>query len=82
MAWEDKPTEAQLDALFNLTNWALPVPLAKQFVKEVGETWTRKQVSEELGYLRNLKIAKKPAIPRKYTGMTRDELKQLIKEEE
>ena len=59
MAWSDEPTEAQLAAVFNLTKWVLPRDLGKAATDYLEETATRREVSYELGRLRDLEIKHK-----------------------
>lgn len=59
MAWSDKPSEAQLGAWINMTKWVIDrdeAILANRFLEK---TATRKQLSQELGRLRDLTIDRK-----------------------
>ena len=61
MAWEDKPTDNQIRALVNFLGWHANVSDNKnmEVMKWVEGHATRKQVSDELGRLRDLYIAGK-----------------------
>lgn len=54
MAWTDKPTEAQLAAIFNITKWVLPRNLGKAATDWLGATSNRKDVSNEIQRLKGL----------------------------
>lgn len=59
MAWTDKPTDNQINALLNMIRWEITredMPKINAFL--VNNT-TRKEVSEELGRLRMLKMSRK-----------------------
>lgn len=59
MAWSDKPTDAQLDALFNWIRWEMPSIEASDAMNWLRENATRKQVSEEMNRVHDLKHARK-----------------------
>ena len=59
MAWEDKPTEAQRNALWYWYKWELPSAEASDALKWLKENATRKQVSEEMGRVRELHANKR-----------------------
>lgn len=61
MSWEDKPTDNQLNAIFNFIEWHAHVPRkkAKAAIDYLREHATRRQASDELGRLRNLYIDRK-----------------------
>lgn len=54
MAWEDKPTDAQLSAIFNITKWVLPRNLGKAATDWLEATSDRKNVSNEIQRLKGL----------------------------
>ena len=56
MGWGDKPTESQLNALFHMIRWEMPTAEAQDAVAWFGKNATRKQASEELGRIRQLKM--------------------------
>lgn len=59
MAWTDEPSEKQINALLNLIRWEIH----RDEIKGIGEylkaNATRREVSEELGRLRDLKMSRK-----------------------
>lgn len=61
MAWEDKPTKKQLDALWNFMtrHIAMPNKKANIALEWLEKNATRKQVSDELGRVRDLGIDNK-----------------------
>lgn len=58
MGWLDKPTDAQINALWNLIQWQMPRAEAKDALDWLEENATRKQVSGELGRIRELALAR------------------------
>ena len=58
MAWSDKATDAQINALLNLMRWPLPQALAPKAWQYLA-TKTRGEVSKEMERVRNLYIAHK-----------------------
>lgn len=59
MAWSDEPTDNQINALFNLVRWEISreeMPKMEAYLKEHA---TRRELSNELGRLRDLKIERK-----------------------
>lgn len=59
MAWQDKPTEAQLNTLFHWIRWEMPSAEASEAIKWLEENTTRKQVSDEMNRIHDLKEARK-----------------------
>ena len=59
MAWTDKPTDGQIGAWANLTQWVLPLDVQKLAAKWLREKADRKQASEEVGRVRELYIDRK-----------------------
>lgn len=59
MAWTDGATQAQIGAWANLVKWSLPDVLVNEGCKFIENKLTRKQISEELGRIRELYIAHK-----------------------
>ena len=58
MAWNDKATDRQISVLLNLNKWQMPnamIPAAIKFM----EKKTRKEISEEIGRVRELVINRK-----------------------
>ncbi len=54
MAWTDKPTKSQIDVLYNWFRWKMPTVEAKDALDWLEQNATRKQVSDEMGRIRNL----------------------------
>lgn len=59
MAWTDKPTDAQIRALLNMMRWVVADREVAGIVTYLENNATRRQVSDELGRLRDLKIDRK-----------------------
>ena len=59
MAWNDKPTDAQLGIIFKWIRWEMPTAEASNAVNWLEKNATRKQVSEEMNRLKELKDTKK-----------------------
>lgn len=59
MAWSDKPTENQINAMFNLLKWVVSREEFHQLRSYLMELATRRDVSKELGRLRDLTIERK-----------------------
>lgn len=57
MAWIDSPTKAQINAMWHWFNWEMPRTEAKDALDWLEKNATRKQVSDELGRLRELSLA-------------------------
>lgn len=55
MAWSDEPTEAQLDRLWVWIRWFMPDAEASSALAWLQKNATRKQVSEEMNRLHDLK---------------------------
>lgn len=64
MAWDDKPSKAQISALYHMIQWKMPTAEAQDAVRWLEKNATKKQVSEELGRVRKLNIER---------SLTRDE---------
>jgi hypothetical protein len=58
MAWTDKPTKAQLNMMWHWFNWEMPRAEATDALDWLEKNATRKQVSDELGRLRELSLAR------------------------
>lgn len=56
MAWEDKPTDAQLERLYQWFKWEMPTPKARDAIKWIGKNASRQQVSVEMARIRELKL--------------------------
>lgn len=56
MAWSDKPTQAQLSGVYRLIEWTVPKDTLLAALEHLKETATRREVSDEMGRLRNLYI--------------------------
>ena len=59
MAWSDEPSDAQINALLNMIRWEISneeIPRINAYLKERA---TRREVSDELGRLRELKMSRK-----------------------
>ena len=59
MAWNDKPTPAQLGALANMIQWKLTVAECDKTIVYLRENSTRKELSDELKRVRDLYIERK-----------------------
>ena len=59
MAWSDEPTEAQLAAIRHLIKWKLPSAEIMRASDWLEKHATRREVSYEMGRLRNLYIDRK-----------------------
>ena len=59
MAWTDEPSDAQINALFNLIRWEIHRDEMKGIEEYLKANATRREVSEELGRLRDLKMNRK-----------------------
>ena len=59
MAWNDKPSDAQIGALLNLIRWEITNQDVPRIVAYLESHATRRTISEELGRLRELKINRK-----------------------
>ena len=59
MAWTDEPSDAQINALLNLIRWEIHRDEIKGIEEYLKTNATRREVSEELGRLRDLKINRK-----------------------
>lgn len=59
MAWTDEPSEAQINALLNLVRWEISREELPRIVDYLRNNATRKELSNELGRLRRLKIDRK-----------------------
>lgn len=52
MAWDDKPTYAQIETLFSWMRWRMPTAEAQDAVHWLQNNATRRQVSEEMQRIR------------------------------
>lgn len=59
MAWADEPSDAQINALLNLIRWEIRRDEVKGIEKYLKANATRREVSDELGRLRDLKMNRK-----------------------
>lgn len=59
MSWIDKPTKAQLNAIWHWFNWEMTGAEARDALNWLEKNATRKQVSEELGRLKELSLEHK-----------------------
>lgn len=59
MAWTDKPTDSQINALLNMIRWEITREDMPKINAYLVNNTTRKEVSEELGRLRVLKMSRK-----------------------
>lgn len=59
MAWVDEPSGKQINALLNLIRWEIHLDEIKGIEEFLKTNATRRQVSEELGRLRDLKMNRK-----------------------
>ena len=59
MAWTDEPSDAQINALLNLIRWEIHRDEMKGIEEYLKANATRREVSEELGRLRDLKMNRK-----------------------
>ena len=59
MVWGEKPTEAQLNALFYWFKWEMSSQEVTDALKWLENNATRKQVSEEMNRIHDLKHSRK-----------------------
>lgn len=59
MAWTDEPSDKQINALLNLIRWEIHLDEMKGIEEYLKANATRREVSEELGRLRDLKMNRK-----------------------
>lgn len=59
MAWTDEPSDAQIGALLHLIRWEVSNDETPGIVEYLRAKCTRKDVSTELGRLRDLTISRK-----------------------
>lgn len=59
MAWTDKPTEAQLERLYQWLKWEMPTSKARDALDWLGQNADRRQVSDEMQRIRELKVARR-----------------------
>lgn len=59
MAWTDEPSDKQINALLNLIRWEIHLGEIKVIEEYLKTNATRRQVSDELGRLRDLKMNRK-----------------------
>lgn len=59
MAWTDKPSDAQLAAWYNMTKWVLDREDYLRARAWIMDHFTKKQISDELGRIRDLVIEKR-----------------------
>lgn len=59
MAWTDEPSDKQINALLNLIRWEIHLDEIKGIEEYLKTNATRREVSEELGRLRDLKMNRK-----------------------
>lgn len=55
MAWSDEPTDMQLGTIFSWLSWKLDRQTAQEAVAWLQNTATRRDVSTEMGRLKNLR---------------------------
>ena len=54
MAWQDKPTDAQLNMIYSVAKWKLDALLLRSSLAWLEKNATRRQVSEEITRVRGL----------------------------
>jgi hypothetical protein len=54
MAWTDKPSEKQINALLNMIRWEINRNEIKDIEEYLKKNTTRREVSDELGRLRDM----------------------------
>lgn len=59
MAWTDEPSDKQINALLNLIRWEIHLDEMKGIEEYLKKNATRREISEELGRLRDLKMNRK-----------------------
>lgn len=59
MAWTDEPSDKQINALLNLLRWEVYRDEIKGIEEYLKTNATRREVSDELGRLRDLKMNRK-----------------------
>ena len=55
MAWDNRPTEAQIGTLFSWIRWEMPNAQASMAVKWLQNNATRREVSAEMARIKALK---------------------------
>lgn len=58
MAWIDKPTKAQINALYSWFRWKMPTAEAKDALDWLEQNATRRQVSDEMKRVRELYLTR------------------------
>ena len=59
MSWLDKPTKNQISALHHMIQWEVPTAELHDAMEWLENNANRKQVSDELGRIKELKITKR-----------------------
>lgn len=59
MAWTDEPSDAQINSVLNLVRWEISREEIPKIADYLKANATRKELSTELGRLRQLKISRK-----------------------
>lgn len=58
MAWTDRPTDMQINSWHYMVRWLISNEISRAATKWLADNTTRKQLSDELGRSRELKIKK------------------------
>lgn len=59
MAWTERPSEKQIGALYNLVRWVVSLEEFKKRELYLSVAATKREMSEELGRVRELKLGRK-----------------------
>lgn len=59
MGWNDKATDAQLNAFLHMVRWDVAIDESLEMGKYLEENATRREMSNELGRIRKLSIDRK-----------------------
>lgn len=68
MAWTDEPSDKQIGALLNLARWQINRDEVKDIVDYLKTNATKRDLSAELGRIRDLKIERKLNRDRLFEG--------------
>lgn len=68
MAWSDDPTDMQLGVIYSWIRWLMPNEKASAAVAYLGQSATRRDVSDEIKRLKLLKDKKKLDLDSLFNG--------------
>lgn len=69
MAWSDEPTDMQLGVIYSWIRWLMPNEKASEAVNYLETSATRKEVSDEIKRLKELKSHKKLDLEALFSGL-------------